>query len=42
MAYEDLIAGTGWTNLPPPQFGGGEVVTATNLPTSAGTYQSFN
>lgn len=23
MAYEDLIAGTGWTNLPPPQFGGG-------------------
>lgn len=25
----------------PPQFGGGEVVTASNLPTSAGTYQSF-
>lgn len=23
MAYEDLIAGTRWTNLPPPQFGGG-------------------
>jgi hypothetical protein len=23
MAYEDLIAGKGWTNLPPPQFGGG-------------------
>jgi hypothetical protein len=23
MTYEDLIAGTGWTNLPPPQFGGG-------------------
>lgn len=23
MAYEDLIAGRGWTNLPPPQFGGG-------------------
>lgn len=23
MAYEDLIAGRGWTNLPTPQFGGG-------------------
>ena len=23
MALEDLIAGQGWTNLPPPQFGGG-------------------
>jgi hypothetical protein len=23
MAYEDLIAGQQWTNLPPPQFGGG-------------------
>jgi hypothetical protein len=23
MAYEDFIAGQQWTNLPPPQFGGG-------------------
>jgi hypothetical protein len=23
MTYEELIAGKGWTNLPPPQFGGG-------------------
>jgi len=30
MAYEDLIAGTGWTNLPPPQFGGGLLDTPTN------------
>jgi hypothetical protein len=26
----------------PPQFGGGEVVTASNLPTSAGTWGSYN
>ena len=30
MAYEDLIAGTGWTNLPPPQFGGGLLDAPTN------------
>ena len=30
MAYEDLIAGTGWTNLPPPQFGGGLLGAPTN------------
>ena len=23
MAYEDFLAGQQWTNLPPPQFGGG-------------------
>ena len=23
MAYEDFLASQGWTNLPPPQFGGG-------------------
>jgi hypothetical protein len=26
----------------PPQFGGGDVVTASNLPTSAGTWGSYN
>jgi hypothetical protein len=30
MAYEDLIAGKGWTNLPPPQFGGGLLDAPTN------------
>jgi hypothetical protein len=30
MTYEELIAGTGWTNLPPPQFGGGLLDTPTN------------
>ena len=30
MAYEDLIAGQQWTNLPPPQFGGGLLDAPTN------------
>jgi hypothetical protein len=30
MTYEELIAGTGWTNLPPPQFGGGLLDAPTN------------
>jgi hypothetical protein len=30
MTYEELIAGKGWTNLPPPQFGGGLLDAPTN------------